>query len=256
MNVHIDRLRVSIEPLRKSIVSHKVYSKIRTVNELKIFMQHHVYAVWDFMSLLKSLQSKLTCISIPWFPSGLGDTRYLINEIVIGEESDTDQYGNRKSHFELYLDAMHQIGISSNSINSFIDTLKITGDFHKAFDVAQTPESARKFVDFTFETIKTKEIYIQAAVFTFGREDLIPGMFMKLVDDLDQNLPDTISIFKYYLQRHIEVDGEHHSILALKMLENLCGNDEYKWHEVEIAVKTALQKRIELWDGVFNVIAN
>src|SRR5688500_7535225 len=99
----LERIQNEIEPLRQQIINHKVYSVINDLEDLRIFMQYHVYAVWDFMSLLKSLQINLTCTTIPWFPVGSANNRYLINEIVAGEESDVDSKGERKSHFEMYL---------------------------------------------------------------------------------------------------------------------------------------------------------
>ncbi|MBO9611479.1 MAG: DUF3050 domain-containing protein [Dyadobacter sp.] len=255
MNDHISRIQQQIEPLRQQIIQHKVYSVIRDIEDLKVFMKYHVYAVWDFMSLLKSLQNSLTCTSVPWFPTGDGETRNLINEIVAGEESDVDNEGNFKSHFELYLDAMAQCGADTTEIGRFITVLRETGDFEKAFDAAGTPEKAREFVRFTFDTIATRKDHLQAAIFTFGREDLIPGMFMSIIEDIHRNFPDSISIFKYYLERHIEVDGDHHSHLALRMTANLCDKNEAFWDEAQQATIASLEKRIALWDGVFEEIA-
>lgn len=254
MNENIKQIQEKIEPLRQQIINHKVYSVINDIDDLKLFMQHHVYAVWDFMSLLKALQNNLTCTSVPWFPTGSADTRYLINEIVVGEESDIDSEGNRKSHFELYLDAMKQTDADTSQIEKFTRILKETGDFDSAFMLSETPESARNFVDFTFKIIATQKSYLQAAIFTFGREDLIPGMFFSIINDIHLSVPEKISIFKYYLERHIEVDGDHHSHLALQMTANLCGDNQDFWKEAEMATIQSLQKRIELWDGVYNAI--
>ncbi len=252
----IEKIKLNIESLRQEIIHHKVYNQIKTAEDLKIFMQFHVYAVWDFMSLLKALQSNLTCTTSPWFPVGDADTRFLINEIVVGEEADIDMNGVRKSHFELYLSAMEQTGASTDEIKTFVSTLQQTSDFNKAFSDANTPIEAQEFVNFTFETINSKKSYLQAAVFTFGREDLIPNMFYTLVNDIHKNLPESVSEFKYYLERHIEVDGDHHSQLALQMTQNLCGNDDEIWSEVEHATINALKKRIQLWDGVYRVLTN
>jgi hypothetical protein len=254
MNEGIEGIKKATEPLRQQIINHKVYSVINDVEDLKIFMQYHIFAVWDFMSLLKTLQSNLTCTSVPWFPKGSADTRQLINEIVVGEESDIDSFGNRKSHFELYLDGMHQCGADTSQIEKFITVLKRTGDFNLAFTSSETPKQARDFVDFTFRIIGSNKDYLQSAIFTFGREDLIPGMFLSIINDIHKNFPDSISIFKYYLERHIEVDGDHHSHLALQMTSNLCGKDEQFWKEAEQASIESLQKRINLWDGVYNEI--
>jgi hypothetical protein len=59
----IDKINKTIEPLRQQIINHKVYSEIKDIEDLKVFMEYHVYAVWDFMSLLKTLQNNLTCTS-------------------------------------------------------------------------------------------------------------------------------------------------------------------------------------------------
>jgi hypothetical protein len=256
MTAQIEKIKKTIEPLRQEIINHKVYSAIKDIDDLKVFMQFHVYAVWDFMSLLKTLQGNLTCTSVPWFPKATADTRYLINEIVVGEESDVDLNGIRKSHFELYLDAMEQCGADTSKIAIFTAVLKNTGDFNSAYLSSETPKEAKDFVDFTFKVIESGKDYLQSAIFTFGREDLIPGMFISIVNDIHKNFPDSISIFKYYLERHIEVDGDHHSHLALQMTSNLCGADEQFWKEVEEATIESLQKRIELWDGVYRQIIN
>jgi hypothetical protein len=254
MNVPLENIQKSIASLRAEIINHKVYAVIEDLEDLRIFMEYHVYAVWDFMSLLKALQINLTCTQVPWFPIGSGNTRALINEIVAGEESDMDAYGDKKSHFEMYLDAMQQCGADITQINRFTETLKATADFEKAYTHSDTPAEARSFVDYTFKIINCDEAHLQASIFTFGREDLIPNMFLTIVNDLNTKFPDQISLFKYYLDRHIEVDGDHHSHLALAMTSELCGDNESHWKAAEAATIESLKKRIELWDGAYEEI--
>jgi len=250
MNERIKSLITHIAPLKEQVVNHRVYESIKSIDDLKVFMQYHVYAVWDFMSLLKSLQNNLTCVQVPWFPVGSADTRYLINEIVVGEESDVDSNGNRKSHYEIYLEAMVQSGADIACIERFTAAMRTTNNLNSALCSANAPIEVRDFVNFTFDIIKGQKNHVQAAVFTFGREDLVPGMFVSLVSDLHLKFPENISIFKYYLDRHIEVDGDHHSELALQMTSNLCGDDDELWQEARNASAAALKQRLRLWDGV------
>lgn len=254
MNHQITRIQSVIEPLRQEIINHKVYSVITHLDDLKIFMQYHVYAVWDFMSLLKSLQIGLTCTTTPWFPVGTANTRYLINEIVTGEESDVDGEGIRKSHYEMYLEAMEQCGADATAIHQFINALKDTGVLEEAYAAGGVPKEAQEFVNFTFKIIDSKASHLQSAAFTFGREDLIPNMFISIVGDLNRKFPDQLSLIKYYLDRHIEVDGDHHSNLALAMTTELCGDDEAKWKAAEEVTVASLQQRINLWNGVYDEI--
>ncbi len=250
METRINQIRQTIEPLRQAIIHHPVYSHISDHEDLRIFMQHHVFAVWDFMSLLKALQNNLTCTTVPWFPKGVADTRFLINEIVVGEESDVDADGVRMSHFELYLQAMEQCGADTAQIGLFVNELKAGKQLEQALLSASAAPEVRRFVNHTFQVIGTNKAAVQSAVFTFGREDLIPTMFLSSITDLNAKSFENISIFKYYLERHIEVDGGHHSHLALQMTSNLCGNDEQCWAEAEGAIVESLKRRIGLWDGI------
>jgi pyrroloquinoline quinone (PQQ) biosynthesis protein C len=254
-NQRIAQLKQQIEPLRVQLINHPLYQKMQTLEDLNIFMEHHAFAVWDFMSLLKSLQQKLTCTTLPWMPVGSANTRYLINEIVTGEESDIDNEGNRTSHFELYLRAMQQAGGGAKAIYALFDELQKEKNINSALEDALIPEAARTFVQHTFEVIATDKAHIQAAVFTFGREDLIPEMFISMVKEISRQFPDKVSLLLYYLERHIEVDGDHHSHLAYEMTAELCGHDSAKWAEATQAVEAALQARIALWDGILETMS-
>jgi hypothetical protein len=250
----IELLKNQIKPLRDQLIQHELYKNINTLDELTVFMDHHVFAVWDFMSLLKSLQQKLTCTVTPWMPTGNANTRYLINEIVTGEESDVDEQGNRTSHFELYLRAMQQAGSQATAINNLFNELNFGKHVDEALIIAEIPLAARNFMQHTFDVIGTNKNHVQAAVFTFGREDLIPGMFVSMVKEINKQLPGKVDILLYYLERHIEVDGDHHSQLAYQMTAELCGDEDQKWEEATVAVKEALQARIALWDGILSAI--
>ncbi|MDR3681937.1 MAG: DUF3050 domain-containing protein [Flavipsychrobacter sp.] len=248
MKNRIETLKQAIQPLREQLVNHEVYASIKGIDGLRLFMEHHVYAVWDFMSLLKALQIQLTCVQLPWVPKGNAGTRYLINEIVTGEESDVDQHGNRTSHFELYLQAMEQAGCNIIPVQDMITALQ---DGVSIDQVLQSiPDASSKFAQSTFDVINTGAPHVLAAVFTFGREDLIPGMFVSMVAELARLFPGKMDVFLYYLERHIEVDGGHHSNLAYQMTEDLCGTDDTKWQEATIAVQEALCARMKLWDSI------
>lgn len=250
MSEYLNVMRREIEPIRQQLIQHPVYVKVNTIERLKTFMEYHVYAVWDFMSLLKVLQRNLTCIDLPWLPVGSPQTRYLINEIVLGEESDVDEQGNRTSHFELYIKAMGEIGCNLNTINAFIKCLKEKTPVSESLRMSNAPLPAAEFVTSTFDIVYNNKPHVQAAVFTFGREDLIPGMFISFVSELNKQSGDRFGTLKYYLERHIEVDGEHHSHLAYEMTEELNGTYSEKWQESTEAVKSALLHRIKLWDAI------
>jgi hypothetical protein len=252
MNQKIAEIKEAILPLRTLLLRHPVYHQLRHLDDLNILMEQHVFAVWDFMALLKSLQFGLTSTNAPWMPIGNPKTRRLINEIVLEEESDIDIKGNPSSHYEMYLQAMHQSGADTQQIERFVERL-LSGYNHKEllqFNVEQLKDYTLDFINTTFEIIESKKLHQIAAAFTFGREDLIPDMFRSIVNDLDKNFPGKLQTFRYYLDRHIELDEEVHTPLALQMIEQLCGDDDKKWQEAKQVAARCLKARIKLWDGI------
>ncbi len=255
-NENMIQLKKQLEAVRPSLVEHALYHSLENLQQLQLFTGYHVFAVWDFMSLLKSLQQKLTCTAVPWMPVGSANTRYLINEIVLGEESDVDEAGNRTSHFELYLTAMEQMGADTTAIRQLLLYLQNGATVQQAMESLQLPVAIKDFVGYTFHIIEKAPVHVQAAVFTFGREDLIPDMFMGLVKDLSIHYPEQLSVFKYYLERHIEVDGDHHSHLAMQMVAELCGQDALKWEQATEAAIKSLKYRKQLWDAVLGQVVS
>jgi hypothetical protein len=253
----LQALAERLRPLYDRLANHPLYRSFETIEDLHLFMEAHVFAVWDFMSLLKTLQRALTGIDIPWLPSRFPESRRLVNEIVLGEESDI--YGTQPiSHFELYLRAMREAGASTNAIDALIRQLRQGSELHHALALCGAPEHARRFVQSTFQLIEHGELHAVAAAFTFGREDLIPEMFRGFIRDLDAgqytndttHLHRSVKTLRWYLDRHIEVDGEDHGPMALRMIAELCGDEPRKWNEATEAAETALRARIALWDGI------
>jgi len=248
--MNIQQINHSIREERMLLLNHPLYTKIKEPADLHLFLEGHVYAVWDFMSLLKALQQRLTCTSIPWFASENPETRYLINEIVLAEESDTALDGRRLSHFEMYTEAMQKCGADTGKIFSFIESVK-SGDIFSAIEKSQLHPKVKAFLNFTFTTIADGKTHEIAAAFTFGREDLIPNMFSEILSELKNRFPATdLEELIYYFERHIELDADEHGPMAFKMIDDLCGNDPVKWEEVAETSKKALQLRSGLWDAI------
>ena len=246
----IENLKIEISKYRDQLIKHPIYGNIDSINGLKQFMESHVFAVWDFMSLVKKLQMDLTTTTLPWQPPENNAAARLINEIVWGEETDLDKDGNSVSHFEMYLNAMRQINANTQSIEKLLDRLREGNDIFDTIDRAGLPEYVTNFLNFTFRIIEEGKTHKIAAVFTFGREDLIPDMFISMIKRMNIENESKFDQIIYYFERHIEVDGDSHGPMALDMIKNLCGSDPLKWEEAISASKSALQKRISLWEGI------
>lgn len=250
MNEKIEFIENELVGLRKELNEHSLYKNLQVSKDINIFMESHVYAVWDFMSLLKAIQIDLTTVTTPWIPKKNSNLVRFINEITLAEESDFDKDGVIKSHFEMYLDAMREMGASTTKIENFIDQISKSNSVQDTLANMEILPSVKEFVLQTFSVINSNETHKIAAAFTFGREDIIPDMFLKIVAEASSDSTKSFDSFTYYLERHIELDGDEHGPLSLKMIEELCGNDNQKWEEVLVVAKQSLQARINLWSGI------
>ena len=247
----------SVAALEKKLNNHPLYESLRTLDDLRLFMAHHVFPVWDFMSLLKYLQYRIAPAAYPWKPHANTSARFFINQIVLGEESDEglpDAHGNPTyvSHFELYCEAMREIGASPDDAVHFSE-LAFSHGIDSALSLNTIPDAAREFMKATFGFIATEKIHIVGAAFALGREHIIPEMFRSFLSRM--NITEhQAPVFHYYLQRHIHLDEGFHAPLALKMMNELIDNDADKLREAEEAAFAAVEARIKLWDGVLAAI--
>jgi len=245
-----DSIRAAIAPLRAALLDHPVYADIRSPAALRTFMEFHVFAVWDFMSLLKDLQRRLCCIAVPWLPPADRESARLINEIVLGEESDADGRGGHASHFDLYHRAMVDFGASSIKIDRLLAELARGVDVEQGLGRAGADDGIRRFVGYTFSVIDSGDPCRVASAFTFGREDLLPAVFQRIVDELHEQSGGGLARFQYYLQRHIDLDGGEHGPMATRLVETICGDDPTKWQAARDAAVGSLEARRVLWDAI------
>src|SRR4051812_38361213 len=248
--MRIERLRARLEPLRAALSGHPVYGEIDGPAALRLFMEHHVFAVWDFMSLLKALQRRLCCDDVPWLPPADHASARLVNEIVLAEESDEDGRGGFTSHFALYVRAMSGCGADTSAVDRFLAELRCGRPVPAALDAAGGPGCARQFVRRTFAVIEGGDLVALASTFTFGREDLLPDLFRRIVDELGEEAGGGLDDFRYYLHRHIGLDGDEHGPMAARLVQSLCGDDEGLWEVAQRAAVATPETPRNLWGAV------
>jgi len=244
------QIQERLQPYKAALVNHPVYGEVDRLEALRAFMSHHVFAVWDFMSLLKALQRRLTCVDVPWLPAHNSANARLINEIVLAEESDADGRGGFASHFELYLRAMERCGANTTPIDRLLAELRRGRPLAEALQHPDIPAAAGRFVRQTFDIIERGDVCALAAAFTFGREDLLPAVFQRIVDELNAQAGGNLDDFHYYLQRHIGLDAGEHGPMASRLVQSLCGADESRWRLAEQTAISCLQARQTFWDEI------
>jgi hypothetical protein len=252
----ISQLLHRVAPLKNQLVAHPLYNEVKTLPYLRVFMANHAYAVWDFMSLLKSIQVKVTCTQVPWIPSKNTQAVRFINEIVLGEECD-DIKGDHIyiSHYEMYLRAMREIGADTTPIEDLVSRVangttwsKALEENKKVFSSVISPQTF-SFTKRSLQVAANYKTHQVVSYFLYGREDPIPDMFKKMVSTLEKQAIKADN-FKLYLERHIEVDSQDHGPMSEKLLLSVCGEDNKKWSDVEILALEAIEERIKLWNGI------
>ncbi|AMP06802.1 DUF3050 domain-containing protein [Collimonas pratensis] len=248
MTTTIESLQLTLKEKHNLLTNHAVFSAIRNQDDLRLFMEWHVFAVWDFMSLVKRLQMDLTTTSIPWYPPANPNAARLINEIVLGEESDITPKG-AMTHFDLYLSAMKEIGASTRQINQFLNMIRKGDAVATALKRAEALAPIQRFVSATISTCQDGLTHQVVGSFFYGRENVIPEMFQALLKSWSI-APETVPELNFYLERHIEVDSGDHGPAAQRMIEEITGNDPVQMREVLEAGIQAIDERHRLWDSL------
>ncbi|MBK1720709.1 DUF3050 domain-containing protein [Thiocystis violacea] len=245
-----------LRPLRAQLDGHAIYGAIRRVEDLRIFMHHHLFSVWDFMSLVKDLQRVIAPVEVPWTPGADPSLRYFINQLVLEEESDAISGADGEtlyaSHFELYRRAMTEVGADGELPARFLDLVAEQG-VDKALYSDMVPLPARYFTETTFCFIREDKPHVVAAALALGRENLIPTMFRQFLNRMEIGAEQAPS-FHAYLDRHVQLDGDFHGPLSIRLLETLCGDDPQRIEEAETAAEEAVCARIRFWDGILEAI--
>ena len=241
----------------KKLHHHPIYGSLHDLKDLRRFMECHVFSVWDFMSLVKYLQNQIVPAQIPWAPRGSGTVRRFINSLVLEEESDenlSDHSGKAtySSHFELYCQAMREVGADPQCILRFIEIATHRG-IAAALNSHLAPGPSHFFTQATFDFIASDKPHIVAAVLATGREQIIPPMFRNFLEKMAIT-PEEAPVFHYYLRRHIHLDENFHAPLALQLVEELCEGEERKTKEAQEAAKQAVWVRLLFWDKVLHFI--
>jgi hypothetical protein len=244
----LKKIILNLDPLYRALDEHPVYAwALESPANLRFFMETHVWAVWDFMSLLKSLQRNLTSVQHPWRPVKNARAARFINEIVLGEESDLLADGLVTSHFELYLEAMKEVGANTAPIHSFVDALD--DSWLESLKTLAPSVAVFNFVSHTLESSE-KSIAWVAGAFLMGRESLVPRLFRPLLKEIESRGAECPRL-KLYLERHIELDGDHHGPLSELLIEELCRGDHSAWADVQASAESSLKARKALWDSIF-----
>jgi len=246
-----------VRTLREQLNNHPVYADLQSLDDLAVFMQHHVHSVWDFMSVVKFIQHHVAPSTFPWTPVGDPAVRYFINSLVVEEESDeapADAEGNPqyRSHYELYCEAMKEIGADPSAIQAYVAMVRGQG-IAAALDSDLGPAPGRAFNRLTFDFIDTGKPHVVAAALALGRENIIPDMFRTFLSRMGVGDTDA-PMFHYYLNRHIHLDEDFHGPLSMKLLTEFCAGNPARVEEAEGAAVAALEARIGFWDGVHAAI--
>lgn len=243
----------TVAEAHEELVAHPLYGRLSSFDDIRAFMQYHVFAVWDFFSLLKRLQREVTCVETPWVPRGLSDHARFILEIVISEESDEAIGSGYISHFELYLSAMSEVGADRSPIDRLLERIADGIDPLTASKDDAIPDFVRKFVDSTLKVALYGAPYEVAASFCHGRENLLPDILAGVQTGLGAEI-DQAPIFKHYVERHITLDHDEHGPLALKLLDELCAGDPQRIERADRVGIEAIEARGRLWDGILRQI--
>jgi hypothetical protein len=243
--------------LRAALLDHPVYAQVVSVADLRQFMQDHVFAVWDFVSLLKRLQQDMTCIKVPWFPVDNARAAGLINDIVLRVARVIGPDGSNVAHLALYLRAMRDIGAITRPFEKFRALVLVGIPVEVALSQVGAPSHVQAFVAHRMLLANSGSTEEVLAAFFYGREDIIPEMLRRLLKTLcgGKHNDDRLRHFIYYLDRHIELDSGSNGPIGRELLEDLVASSPHRAERALQAACSSIKARIGLWDGTLRKLA-
>ena len=242
-----------LDELKHKITAHPLFANKLEPKHMCKFMESHIFAVWGFMSILKSLQKIITPNNLPWIPNkntknGLVN---FVNEIVLCEESDYIEGIGYISHFEIYLLAMKNMGARTDQLDKLTLRIADKGYNEKYLDDVDASDEVKSFLKHDLEVSMTGTLPEVVGAFTLGREKVIPNMFGYILPAIKET--STSKHLITYLERHIDIDGDRHGPLSMKLLDTSCSKKQ-----LSIAYATAvksLELRLLVWDRVYEDIS-
>lgn len=255
--LHASPKAAVVAQLSGRLAEHPLHGRFRRIEDIRVFMQHHVWCVWDFMSLLKSIQRDLAPAAWPWLPKPDVDAARLINEITVGEESDLGPDGRFQSHYAIYIDAMRECGADASGILGFQRELEDGRPWREALSRAKAPAASKEFTRTTLEICESS-LPERIAAFTLGREEIIPATFRPLIEGLSRDAQQAarVKTLLWYLDRHVVIDGDEHGPMAAKLFRSHCMGDESVHMRALDAAARSLGARGALWDEIAARVAD
>ena len=249
MMENLEIYKKELNQLKKSIRKHSLFSNKLTNRQIAIFMESHIYSVWGFMSLLKSLQYGLSSNNLPWIPTSNTTNGLInfINEIVLSEESEYIKGIGFTSHFEIYLLAMKKIGAKANEIKKLIKNIEKNKKYKDAILDIKINKEVKDFLDFDIKTSQSNSLPKIIGGFTLAREQVIPNMFEYIIPAIKDKK--SAKYFITYLKRHITIDGDRHGPLATRLLKTICTSNNDMCIAYKSGIKS-LKLRLKVWDKV------
>ncbi len=249
---NLETNKKKLNDIKHKISAHPLFASKLEPKHICKFMESHIFAVWGFMSILKSLQKIITPDNLPWMPNkntknGLVN---FVNEIILCEESDYIEGIGFISHFEIYLLAMKNMGAKTDQLDKLIARITDNGYNENYLDDINASVEVKSFLKHDLEVSINGTLPEIIGAFTLGREKVIPNMFSYILPAIKET-----STSKYlitYLERHIDIDGDRHGPLSMKLLNTSCDKKQ-----LSLAYATAiksLELRLLVWDKVYDDI--
>ena len=249
---NLENNKKKLNDLKQKITTHPLFANKLEREHICKFMESHIFAVWGFMSILKSLQKMITPNNLPWIPNrntknGLVN---FVNEIILCEESDFIEGIGYISHFEIYLLAMKHIGAETDQLDKLTSKISDKGYSEKYIDDIDASDEVKSFLKHDLDVSINGTLPEIVGAFTLGREKVIPNMFSYILPAIEESSSSHHLIT--YLKRHIDIDGDRHGPLSMKLLDVSCNKEQLNL-AYAAAIKS-LDLRLLVWDKVFSDI--